>query len=203
MSRVDDYLDALRAELAKLGLDDNRFVIEARDHLVDAIQTEVSNGRPVADAERDALERFGAPQEVVADLDHRRRPALNQLLAALSAAAIASTLWLSGSLLILRPPHTGRSGWWLWAAAVAAHGVLTLKTISGEMPGYGRVLLIGGASALLLASAWQARTILLRAHFDGSWLIFTAIVVTQSALTLIVLARDGTRSDRCVTARRL
>ncbi len=63
---VEDYLARLERELRQRGSEDARIVDEAREHLVDAIESARQRGLLVEDAVRDAFERFGAPEVVAA-----------------------------------------------------------------------------------------------------------------------------------------
>ena len=84
---IDDYLTRLARELGKRGFDDARTIEEARDHLVDAIEDGQRRGLSLADAEREALERFGAPEIVAAQTVSER----NQIMYRL--AAVLETMW--------------------------------------------------------------------------------------------------------------
>lgn len=73
---VDEYISRLEHELRRRGLDDPRILAEAREHLVDAVEEGRQRGLSVDEAERDALERFGAPAVVAAahaDEERNRR----------------------------------------------------------------------------------------------------------------------------------
>ena len=51
------------------------------------------------------------------------------------------------------------------------------------------VLAAAGAVILLAASAWRGHSALSRPHFEGSWLVFTAMVGFQCALTLVAMMK--------------
>jgi hypothetical protein len=73
---IDDYMTQLERELRRRGIDDPRMLAEVREHLVDAIDAGRQRGLSAADAEREALERFGAPRIVAAHmLEERSRTA--------------------------------------------------------------------------------------------------------------------------------
>jgi len=73
---IDDYMTRLERELRRRGIDDPRTLAEAHEHIVDAIDAARQRGLSASDAERDGLERFGAPQIVAAHmLEERNRMA--------------------------------------------------------------------------------------------------------------------------------
>lgn len=95
---IDAYLDRLERELRQSGVRDARIVEEAREHLLDAVESGRQRGLSVDDAEREALERFGAPETVLAHLVPERDPIMNRL------APVLDTLW--------------HRKWWVLAPAV-------------------------------------------------------------------------------------
>ena len=64
--RSDRYLDRVRQVLAARGIRNARFVDEAREHLLDAIDAGLRRGLTRDAAEEDALARFGPPDLVAA-----------------------------------------------------------------------------------------------------------------------------------------
>jgi uncharacterized protein involved in exopolysaccharide biosynthesis len=64
--RVETYLQQLARQLRRRGLEDSRIVEEAREHLADAVADGQARGLSLEDAEREAFERFGAPEIVAA-----------------------------------------------------------------------------------------------------------------------------------------
>jgi uncharacterized protein involved in exopolysaccharide biosynthesis len=84
---VDAYLSRLERELRKHGLKDARVVEEAREHLVDAVEDGRRRGLSVEDAEREALERFGAPEIVAAHIIPERDRMMTRF------AAVLDTVW--------------------------------------------------------------------------------------------------------------
>jgi uncharacterized protein involved in exopolysaccharide biosynthesis len=95
---VDAYLSRLRRELRQRGLDDADIVDEAREHIVDAVVAGQQRGLLVEDAEREALDRFGAPEVVAAHADAERDHMLMRF------AAVLETVW--------------RRKWWILAPTV-------------------------------------------------------------------------------------
>ena len=69
---VEDYVSQLERELRRRGIDDPRILAEAREHLLDAVEDGRQRGLPVEEAEREALERFGAPGIVAAHAEEER-----------------------------------------------------------------------------------------------------------------------------------
>jgi hypothetical protein len=80
---IETYLRGLERELRQRGLETARIVEEAREHLVDAIEDGQRRGLSVNDAEREAVERFGAPETVAAHVTRRKGPMANELAAVL------------------------------------------------------------------------------------------------------------------------
>lgn len=71
---VNDYITRLEQQLRQRGITDPRILAESREHLVDAIEDGRQRGLSIADAEQEALERFGAPEVVAAHvLEERER----------------------------------------------------------------------------------------------------------------------------------
>jgi hypothetical protein len=80
---LDDYLRRLERELRQHGLEDRRMLDEAREHLVDAVEEGRHRGLSDADAEREALERFGAPEAIAAHMLAERDRIMDRFAAAL------------------------------------------------------------------------------------------------------------------------
>lgn len=66
------YLRQLDRELALRGIWSSRVIEEAREHLVDAIEDGLRRGLSMEAAEREAVERFGAPETIAAHVDAAR-----------------------------------------------------------------------------------------------------------------------------------
>jgi uncharacterized protein involved in exopolysaccharide biosynthesis len=84
---LDAYLSRLARELRQRGLEDRRIVAEAREHLIDAIEDGRQRGLSVDEAEREAFERFGAPEIVAAHVVPEREHMMNRF------AAVVDTMW--------------------------------------------------------------------------------------------------------------
>jgi len=80
---IDAYLQELRQALSERGREDLRIVDEAREHLVDAVQEGLRRGLDGADAEREAMERFGPPDVIAAQALQPRSRIMARLTTAL------------------------------------------------------------------------------------------------------------------------
>ena len=69
---LETYLRQLDRELAARGMWSPRVIEEAREHLVDAIEDGLRRGLSRDASEREAVERFGAPETVAAHLEAER-----------------------------------------------------------------------------------------------------------------------------------
>jgi len=76
---LDAFLNRLEQELRQRGHIDARMLDEARDHLLDAVEDGQRRGLSIEDAQREALERFGAPDLVAAQLAPGRHQMLNRM----------------------------------------------------------------------------------------------------------------------------
>ena len=95
---IDAYLKELRRALNERGHEDARIVEEARDHLVDAVEDGLRRGLDRADAEREAVERFGAPDVIVAQaLPPRSRT--DRLMAALDTI-VHHWRWIAAATMV-------------------------------------------------------------------------------------------------------
>lgn len=87
MTPLDDYLRRLEHAMRDRGIDDPRIVAEAREHLADAVANGRQRGLTIEDAEREALERFGAPELVAAHAATEKDMMMQRLATALG------TIW--------------------------------------------------------------------------------------------------------------
>lgn len=101
---VDDYVMRLERALRQHGCTDPRIVAEVREHLVDAVADGRTRGLSIDDAEREAFDRFGAPEVVAA------QAAAERDLMKAGFAAVVGRVW-------------GRK-WWILAPTVVT-AVLT------------------------------------------------------------------------------
>ena len=69
---LEAYLSRLERELRQRGLHDRRIVLEAREHLVDAVEDGLQRGLSLEAAESQALVRFGPPEIVAAHFATKR-----------------------------------------------------------------------------------------------------------------------------------
>ena len=76
---LDAFLNRLEQELRQRGHVDPRMLDEARDHLLDAVEDGQRRGLSIEDAQREAFERFGAPDLVAAQLAPGRHQMLNRM----------------------------------------------------------------------------------------------------------------------------
>ena len=97
---IDDYLSQLHQELRRRGVDDARTLAEAREHLIDAVEEGRGRGLSPEDAEREALERFGAAAVVAAHIVAERTDMKSVF------AAVLETIWLRR--------------WWIVVPTIAA-----------------------------------------------------------------------------------
>jgi len=129
---VADYLAALQMELRRQGVAGGRFMEETRGHLADAVEAAQARGLCRAEAEREAVERYGNARLVAGKFAARRNRILHPVLlgaAVLLGLAIAwvdsrphwddtgitaGMLFLTAGLLgLLGPRHP-----WLWALGI-------------------------------------------------------------------------------------
>ena len=76
---LDAFLNRLEQELRQRGHVDARVIDEARDHLLDAVEDGQRRGLSIEDAQREALERFGAPDLIAAQVAPGRHQMLNRM----------------------------------------------------------------------------------------------------------------------------
>jgi uncharacterized protein involved in exopolysaccharide biosynthesis len=69
---LDEYLRILEGTLRTQGIEPSRFMDEAREHLVDAVDEGLRRGLTREDAEREALERFGPPDLLASQVPSAR-----------------------------------------------------------------------------------------------------------------------------------
>ena len=88
-SLFEAYLVALQRELRNRGIEDNRILDEARDHLADAAERGIRLGLSVDAAESEALRQFGAADTVAMDFAKEKHGMLKRSLDGLAATGRA------------------------------------------------------------------------------------------------------------------
>ena len=96
---IDAYLRELRQALSERGRDDPRIVDEAREHLVDAVQDGLRRGLDRADAEREAMERFGPPDVIAAQALQPRSRIMARLTTALDTI-VGHWRWITAATVV-------------------------------------------------------------------------------------------------------
>jgi hypothetical protein len=69
---IDSYIAQLEGALKRRGIEDPRTLEEARERLIDAVEEGLRQGLSIGDAEHIALERFGPPEAVAAQVVARK-----------------------------------------------------------------------------------------------------------------------------------
>ena len=105
---IGDYASRLTEALRQRGIDDPRFVSESREHLLDMVADGRRRGLSPEEAEREAFERFGAPEIVAAHAVSEGDRPMTRL------AAVLTTVW--------------QRKWWILAPAAVTALVTSLAT---------------------------------------------------------------------------
>jgi hypothetical protein len=115
-------------------------------------------------------------------------------LAAICIFTLAATVYLSASLIVLRPPRADYQQWALVASAIIAQGALTLVAMRAGSPRGLRYAAAAGGAAIAGLGASSIYGTVSGAHFEGYALVLGCMLVTQGLLTLIAFAGspDGT-----------
>ena len=108
---LETYLEELRRALGDRGHDDPRIVDEAREHLADAVEDSVRRGLDRAEAEREAIARFGPPDVVAAHTPPPRSRIMSRLTTAFDTIV----------------------GHWRWIAAATAIAALVTSVASSYL----------------------------------------------------------------------
>jgi LPS O-antigen subunit length determinant protein (WzzB/FepE family) len=106
--RIDDYLAGLGQALRQRRSESARLVDEAREHLADAVEDGQRRGLSEEEAERQALDRFGALDVVMTHIDQERDPIMDRF------PAFAHTVW--------------QRKWWILAPTLMTALVTSLAT---------------------------------------------------------------------------
>jgi hypothetical protein len=106
-------------------------------------------------------------------------------LLAVCALTVLAVVYLTLSVVILRPPRANLTAWLPLAAVVITQCALTVATIFKPTSGL-RLLVAAGAAGLVVVGAWMARETLASDHFEGYALLLGAMLALQGALTFAV-----------------
>lgn len=86
-SSIQTYLHSLRRRLWTRGLADPQTLAEIESHLLESFEAGLQQGLNPAEAEREALERFGPVKTIVAKFERERTDKMQKVLLALGVAA--------------------------------------------------------------------------------------------------------------------
>ena len=131
MSEIDTYLDGLFDRLAGTGASGRRMLEEAAEHLHASAEEAKAAGLSDADAEREAVRRFGESGPIAAQVPRPSVRSVWYLIGGVTLVVLGTLFLLAFAafLLFASGPHAGRS--LLWA-------------------GLGGVLMLPGGIGLLL-----------------------------------------------------
>jgi hypothetical protein len=113
---------------------------------------------------------------------------MKTLVAALCTLTILAVVYLSFSLILLRPPRANYSAWFALATIITIQTVATLSAIAGSTV-WLRVAVTAGGAALAAIGVWMARETLASPHFEGYGLLLGAMLVVQGLVTVAAFAR--------------
>jgi hypothetical protein len=180
-----EYTARLAGELRRRWVAPGRIVAEVREHLADIRAARIQAGRSPADAEREAVERMGRPEEVAAALAAARPAALDRAVVLACAATVAAAAYLTLSLLVLRPPRADLPAWLAVAAALLVQTAATIALVGASARGRWLRAAVGAGGALLVLAggSWVAAT-LSSPHFEGYALVLGSIAAAQGVLTV-------------------
>ena len=203
--RIDRYVETLRRALKAHGVIDDRFVAEARAHLVDDVDARVARGVAPDEAAREAVERFGSPDAVADAWAATQHVVFGRIVGAVSLLTMVAALFLCASVLVVRPPHA--EVWFPLAVNTficVAQGLLTLCLIGVIGRASTSLLLRIVVTFTSLAMSIEAFRIAVAAlhdaHFEGYAVVLAAMMFAQGLLTIIfVTLRIKQRSERYST----
>jgi hypothetical protein len=188
--RTARYLKDIAGGLRARGAFSPDLVDELRDHLRDSIEAAERRGLSSAAAEDEAIARMGAAEIVVRHAAADAAPVRRGLLLGICATTMAAIVYLSLSLLILRPPRANYTAWSIEAAAVAVLTALTFTWArTGGLEPWRRPLLMAGSVGLAAAGGTACYTAL-TGDFDGYRVVLGALFSVQAVLTLGSLPRE-------------
>ena len=201
-SRVERYLEHLRAELRHDPLLARRLCEEVADHLAEIVAGERSRGMSEEDAEEAAVRRFGAPGPLARQFGRFSLP-LKFLLACGAAATGLIALWLFTVVTTVLPRHDPAHVpmWTGFAIGFLAYAALTLAfVVRGPRP----ALLPAAVAVLSLAAiafgGYAAWSMLAAAdnggHFEGYLLVMGVVLaghglcgLAYTTLTAVIARR--------------
>jgi hypothetical protein len=109
-------------------------------------------------------------------------------LAAICIFTLAATVYLSGSLMVLRPPGANYQQWAFIASAILVQGALTLVAMRAGSPRVLRYAAAAGGAAIAALGAPSLYSTVSGPHFEGYALVLGSTLVIQGLLTLITFA---------------
>jgi hypothetical protein len=211
---IERFVNELAATLPAGTLRTRRILREVRAHIEEAAQLLRMEGMPDADADLEAVRRFGCVDELVkriseeAPLEPENEPMIRN---GLSLLVGTTSLYALTHMLFTLIGAGEQAGWWIALKLVAglailAQGVLTLTLLwtnrfGGEMPRL--ALFLGGMGLVALGSAsgvWAAHQGLVTGDWDGYSAVGSVLLVAQGAVTAWV-ARPNLPHRRPVAAR--
>jgi hypothetical protein len=117
---------------------------------------------------------------------------LKTLLALNCWFTLLATVYLTVSVLVLRPPRLNVPLWIAMAAFFSVQGAMTLLAIKEARGGRAiRRVVVAGALALIGVSGSWVYATLSGGHFEGYALLLGSALVVQGALTLSVFVRPA------------
>ena len=109
---------------------------------------------------------------------------LRTALTAICILTLCATVYLTASLLILRPPRANYPQWSLVASLIIAEGVLTLVALSWNGSAWLRYLAAAGGAVIAAVGASSVYSTVSGPHFEGYAVVLGSALVLQGLLTL-------------------
>lgn len=109
---------------------------------------------------------------------------LKTALAAICVLTLSATVYLSASLLILRPPRANYQQWALIASVIVVQGALTLVAIRAGSSKALRYAVAAGGAAIAALGASSVYSTVSGPHFEGYALVLGSMLVVQGLLTI-------------------
>jgi hypothetical protein len=191
--RIPGYLQELTRALRARGAYSRHLVRELSDHLVDSVEAGQRRGLSASAAQDEAIAHAGTPECVAraaaADVPRLRRG----MVLSVCAATMCSIVYLSFSLLLLRPP---RANYRTWSAEAGFALAVTVVTFAWAKAGdlsspWTRPLLLLGTFALTTLGATRLYASA-TGDFEGYGMVLGVLFMLQAFLTFIHL-RVGPR----------